>query len=156
MDAKPTYGTGRKEPFGWLEGTFVACLALIFIASISPYVGRSPYVVGEWSGTPAIMPAGISVTAGKFVRLDITDVDAAGNVAGSMKVVGISGPIVGKLHGHHLSLIMTTSQPTGPVHYGVAFDGTIRGGTIDGTLMESGSNQWNTPPLNYEVSLKRL
>jgi hypothetical protein len=153
---RSTQRTSPDKPFGWLEATFVVGLALIVIASVSPYLGGSPYVLGAWSGTPAIMPLGISVTAGKFVRLDITDVDSAGNVAGSMKVVGISGPIAGKVHGRHLSLIVTSSEPAGPVYYGIAFEGTIRGDTIDGTLMESGSSQWNTRPLNYEVSLRRF
>jgi hypothetical protein len=120
---------------------------------MSPYFGSSPYLVGKWSGTPAVMPAGLEQTAGRFARLDITGADAAGNVSGTLTVDGVTGPIVGKLHGHHMSFVITSSRLGGSTSYGLGFEGTARGATIDATLTEFGASQWNRPLLNYELSL---
>jgi hypothetical protein len=139
--------------FGWFEAAWIAGLAAVICLSISPYFGSSPYIVGKWSGTPAVMPAGLEQTAGRFARLDITGADAAGNISGTLSVDGLAGPVVGKLRGHHVSLLISSSQLTGPAYYGMGFEGTLSGGAIEGTLSEIGTSQWDRPPLNYELSL---
>jgi hypothetical protein len=139
--------------FGWLEVGFLAGLALVICLSMSPYIGPSPFVIGKWSGTPAVMPAGLEQTAGRFAHLDILSADPTGTIAGTLKVDAISGPVVGRLYGHHLSLIITSSGLPGQAYYGIGFEGTIRGATIDGTLEEIGTSQWDRKPLNYELSL---
>ncbi len=138
---------------GRLEIAWLAGVALVICLSILPYIGTSPRVLGKWSGTPAVMPAGLAQTAGRFARLDLSAVDSAGNLTGTLKVDSISGPIVGKLYGHHISLTVTSSGLPGPAYYGMALEGTLRGNSIDGTLTEIGTSQWNRKPLNYEVSL---
>ncbi|MBV8459947.1 MAG: hypothetical protein JO009_03575 [Candidatus Eremiobacteraeota bacterium] len=139
--------------FGWLELGFLGGTALVICLSMSPYIGPSPFVIGKWSGTPAVMPAGLEQTAGRFARLDLTNADLSGNIAGTLKVDAVSGPFVGKMYGHHLSLVITSSGLPGPAYYGVGFEGTIRRATIDGTLEEIGTSQWDRQPLNYELSL---
>jgi len=145
----------RAGRVGWLEGTSLIALFLVFCASATPYLQSSPDIVGRWSGTPAIMPEGMSQTAGKFAHLEIASVDAAGNITGSLKVDGISGPIAGTLHGGHLSLTIPQSVPIGATYYGMNLEGTVGGDSIASTMIESGSSQFNTPPLAYELVLTR-
>ncbi len=100
-----------------------------------------------------MMPEGLEQTAGRFAHLDITQEDLNGNLSGSLKVDAVSGPFIGKIYGHHMSLILTSSGLSGPDSYGMEFEGTIRGASIDGTLVEIGTSQWRREPLNYELSL---
>ncbi len=139
--------------FGSFETAWLVGLILILFLTVTPYLGPTPNVLGEWSGTPAVLPAGLEQTAGRFARLEITGVDARGILSGTLKVDGVSGPIIGRLHGRHLSLIINSPSPSDPTYYGMGFEGTVRRNSIDGTLAEIGESQWNRKPLSYEVSL---
>ncbi|HZV80157.1 MAG TPA: hypothetical protein VFF60_11175 [Candidatus Binatus sp.] len=149
-DAQSRYGR-----IGWLEGTSLIVLLLTFCASAIPYLQPSPDIVGGWSGTPALMPEGISQTAGKFAHLEIASEDAAGNISGTLKVDGISGPIVGTLHGRHLSVTIPQTVPLGATYYGMNLEGYAGADSVASTMIESGSSQFNTPPLSYELVLTR-
>jgi hypothetical protein len=143
----------QRFKFGWLEASWVAGLALVIFLAKSPYLGPSPYVIGKWSGTPAVMPAGLEQTAGRFAHLNITAVDPAGNVSGTLTVAAVARPFVGKMYGRHMSLVISSSRFPGPAYYGRGFEGTVRDGSIDGTLTEIGTSEWNRNPLNYEIVL---
>lgn len=144
---------GMKWRFSWFEAAWLTGMAFVVWYSVSAYSGRSPYIVGKWSGTPAVMPEGLMQTAGRFARLNITGSDANGDVTGTLSVDGPAYPVAGTLWGHHLSLVTMSSALAAQPYYGFGFEGTLRGSSLDGTLTELGASQWNRPPISFELSL---